>query len=136
MSIDKLVEKTTIKFLKPLNLRNAEKLLLYISEHLPGTVNYHIEQHKSLSYNKEKKKSTKDNGTLTISTNISNSEKVMAFDFPQLIPWEKDSSYVSSIQFPRLSDNLMDYRPEVQRLWDDVRKIVENYFKEREFCRI
>lgn len=138
MSIDKLLlDKTTIKFPKPLNLKGSEKLLKYISEKLPGDVNYTVNYYNHLLYDRERKKFVKSNGTLNITANIISSKEVMAFWDISMLSSDQNLSRLSSIEFAKVPGwDIGDYRPEVQRLWDDMRKIVENYFKERELLRI
>jgi len=138
MPIDNLLlEKTTIKFPKPLNLKGSEKLLEYISKKLPGDVNYTVNYYSHFLYNKERKKSLKSNGTIGITANIISSKEAMAFWDTSMLSSNENLSRLSSMEFSKVPGwDIADYRPEVQGLWDDVRKIVEDYFKEREFLRI
>lgn len=130
MLLDEMLNKAIIPFPKPLNLKGAEKLLKYVSENIPGNVNYHVEQYKSFLYDNKKKKSIKDNGTLKISGRINSLDKIMEFDTVMLEPWEKDPSYVASIKFQLIPGfESRDYE-RVFPLWEDVRKLVNKYFNE------
>jgi hypothetical protein len=130
MSIDDVLEKATIKFPRALDRNNAEKLLLYISEKLPGRINYTPKQYKSLVYDEKSNKSTLENGTLNISANLVPFKNQMEFDAFQLEPWEEDSSYVASLKFQIIPGfEFSDYQ-RVVPLWNNVRKIIDDYFKE------
>ena len=75
MELQDIVEKATINFPTPLRLRNAKRLLRYISENLPGNVISYVEQYESWLYDKENKKSTMNKGTLKIPCSINNINK-------------------------------------------------------------
>jgi len=126
MELQDIVEKATINFPTPLRLRNAKRLLRYISENLPGNVISYVEQYESWLYDKENKKSTMNKGTLKIPCSINNINKIMEFDSMVLEPWEQDTSYVGSIKFQVIDDDERMYS-RVLPLWDNVRNIVEDY---------
>jgi hypothetical protein len=131
MAIDEVIDRATINFPGHLNLRNAERLLQYISENLPGNVHYFIENHNNFLYDREKGKPVKDRGTLKISANFSDSKEALYFDTAQLEPWSKNTSYVSSMRFQMIPGwELLDYS-RVLPLWDNVRKLVGEYFDKR-----
>jgi hypothetical protein len=128
MELQDIINKATIEFPRPLNLKESNKLLKYISKNLPGNVNSNIEQHKVWLYDKEKNKSRKDNGTLKIYCNINNSNKPDEFDSMVLESWKEDSSYIGSIKFKVDDDDQRVYK-RVFPLWDNVRDIVNDYFR-------
>jgi hypothetical protein len=131
MAIDEVMNRATINFPGHLNLKNAERLLQYISENLPGNVHYFIENHNNFLYDREKRKSVKDRGTLKMSANFLDSKVALCFDTAQLEPWSKNTSYVSSMKFQVVPGwELSDYG-RVFPLWDDVRKLVGEYFDKR-----
>ncbi|GBE20134.1 MAG TPA: hypothetical protein ENG87_04845 [Candidatus Pacearchaeota archaeon] len=56
--------------------------------------------------------------------------KPIAFDSFEFTPSKKDSSKLASIQFNMVPDwELDEYRPEVRKLWRNVREVVKQYFK-------
>ena len=131
MTIDEVAKRAEIVFPGHLNLKNAEKLLLHISENLPGNVHYVVENHNNFIYDEKNRKSAKDRGTLKITANFSNSKEALSFDTALLEPWSENTSYVSSMKFQLVSDwELSDYS-RVLPLWDDIRKLVGDYFEKR-----
>ena len=130
MSIDKLIEKTTIEFPRKLSLKGAEGLIDYIAEKLPANIHYNVSYHRSVIPKEEDKGFSKQDGTVNIAATIMDTKKSMAFDTCEFNPSKEDSSNLSSIRFQLVPDwELFDYRPEVILLWDDVRRIVKDYFK-------
>lgn len=133
MSIEEIVEKTRIELPMPLSLKGAEKLLYYLAEELPANVSYQISHHKSIyrPFRESGRKILKQDGTIVISGSISNLEKPFAFDFFQFRASDKgDTSKLSVIRFNLVPDwELSDYRPEVIKLWDDVKEKVRQYFE-------
>jgi len=131
MALDEVLQKAKIEFPRAIGIENAKELLLYISEKLPGRVNFNTKQYQSAGYNEEEKKNKMENGTLEISGNIIPSKDPMEFDTFQLKPWEEDTSYVSSLEFQLVPDwEIRDYY-RVEPLWNNVRKIVDDYFIEK-----
>lgn len=131
MAIDEVLKKATIKFPRAIGIENARELILYISEKLPGRINFSAKQYYSAGDNEEEKKFKIENGTLEISGNIIPSKNPMEFDTFQLKPWEEDTSYVSSLEFQLVPDwEIRDYH-RVEPLWNNVRKIVDDYFREK-----
>ena len=135
MSIDEIVEKTTIELPMSLSLKGAEKLLYYLAKELPANVSYQILHHKSIyrPFRESGRKILKQDGTIVISGSISNLEKPLAFDFFQLQASDKgrdDTSKLSVIKFNLVPGwELSEYRPEVIKLWDNVRVKVGQYFE-------
>ena len=133
MSIDEIVEKTTIELPMPLSLKGAEKLLYYLAEELPANVSYHISHHKSIyrPFRESGRKILKQDGTVEINANINNLEKPFAFDgFQFTSSGMEDTSKLSVIRFNLVPGwELPEYRPEVRELWDQVREKVRQYFE-------
>lgn len=131
MSVDELTKKTTIEFPRPIGREHAEKMLCYISSHLPGDVNGKVEYFINYRCDSKKKDSLEEKGTLTLFVNVNNSKKIPSFDTFVSSPWKEDSSLISKIEFQKIPGfELSEYRPEVIELWDDVRKVVNKYFEE------
>ncbi len=134
MSIDEIVEKTTIELPMPLSLKGAEKLLYYLAEEMPANLIYQILHRKSIyrPFRESGRKILKQDGTIVISGSISNLEKPFAFDSFQLqaSDEDRDTSKLSVIRFNLVPGwELSEYRPEVIELWGQVRKKVRQYFE-------
>jgi hypothetical protein len=131
MSIDELAKKMTIDFPRPVSRVGAEVLLSYIAGKLPGRVNGKIDYFINYIFDPEEKDVSEDKGTLSIVATLVRDKNVMASDAFESKPWKQDTSYISGITFQRVPDwDLPDYRKEVQELWDDIRKIIGNFFSE------
>ena len=135
MIIDEVAERAEIVFPGHLNLKNAERLLEYISENLPGNVNYFVENHNNFLYDGEKGKSVKDRGTLKITASFSKSRDPISFDSAHFEPWSENTSYVSSLKFQLVPDWELSKYSRVLPLWNDVRKLVGDYFEKRKITR-
>jgi hypothetical protein len=110
-------------------------LLLKISEGIQGEVKYRVERAKSFEYNEKEKKSNID--TLkdkSLKNILIKDTKSFASEFVELIPSDKDDSKYSAMRFdPIIGYSVSEHRPEVVKLWDDVRSVVEEYFKNINF---
>ncbi len=127
MSIDEVIEKTTINFSRALTLSQAEKLMFYIAERLPGDVNYSCTYIRSVSASEPAGPTVRLNGTVNMAGTIS-SKTLTAFDSFQCNPDQKNTSKFSAIVFYQVPGwDLYEYREEVRQLWDDVRKLVKEY---------
>ena len=138
MTLDDVMEKTTIALPRLLDLKEAEKLIYHIAVQLPGNVNYHISHYRSFFHDSESRRSPEEknrrvleqDGTVSISVNINSHRNVMAFDVFQFCPSREDTSKLAEIRFQTVPDwELSEYRPEIQKLWDDTRRLVGEYFK-------
>ena len=130
MSVDELAEKTTIDFPKPIGRESAEGLLCYLSSHLPANVSGKIEYFISYRYDSKKESSFEDKGTLKLVASVNNLKGLMASNTFISERDGRDTSLISRIAFQRVPGwDLSDYRSEVRELWDDVRKVVNQYFE-------
>lgn len=126
-----MIEKTTIEFPRPIDREDAESLLHYISDNLKGHVSGKISYFINYQYDAKTSGSLEDRGTLKVSAMISNYNEPIAFDNFTSKNWEEDTSKIKGLEFQRVPDwELSDYRPEAQKLWDDTRKIVGNFFEQ------
>jgi len=130
MSIEKVIEKATINFPRPLSLQETERVLEHVAKELPATITYHISAHKSLYH--EAGSVAKNDGTIRIRGSISNLQKPMTFDSFRSEPHRRETNFIASISFNLiLGYDLEDYGPEVLKLWDDVRRVINQYFKNK-----
>lgn len=131
MSIDEVIEKSTINFPRALALKEAEELIEHLAKKLPANIHYKVSRHKSIGYQEKDERVLKQEGTVNISATVINIKEPMSFDVCEFKPSMKDTSKLSSINFQLIPDyEIHDYRPEVIKLWGDVRKVVEDYFKQ------
>ncbi len=128
MTIDEVIEETTINFKHDLNLDETESLFLFIAEKLPANISYHTGYFRDYRY--EEDGVTTSNGTVEISGMISRIREPYSFDSFTGVHSEMDTSKFSSFHFSRIPGyEISEYRPVVRQLWDDVREIVEDYFE-------
>lgn len=129
MAIDDVLEKATIEFPRKLDLRNAENLLKSIAKDLHGNVRYTISEQKNIGYHIIESQDFQEK-TINIQVNGSIDTKNFVLGPFKLRTAENNYSSFSGINFQITPGwDIEDYRPEVIKLWDDVRKVVTNYFK-------
>jgi hypothetical protein len=128
--IEDILQRTTIVFPVPIDFIKAEELLFYISEGIHGKVNYSIDCPISLVYNEKKEKSKIILRSRALGGVFIRSNKSVTSEFAKLITSDTESSKYSAIRFdPIIGYTVSEHRPEVVKLWDDVRSVVEEYFK-------
>ncbi|MFH1332434.1 MAG: hypothetical protein ABIH63_04090 [archaeon] len=129
MSIDQVIEETTIGLPKPLSLEETEKLMEYLAKQLPGDVHYKISYNKSIIHGSKDEGLLKFDGSFDIKASIK-SHSSGAYEYLNCEPNEltRDSK-ISVIKFTMVPGwKLFDYRKEVVGLWHEVRKIIAQYF--------
>lgn len=131
MSIEEIIAKTTIELPRSLTLEEAEKLINYIAKELPGNINYNASYYNSVFHGPDNGEISKQKGTANMTAIVNSLGNLAVFDSFQFKPPEEDTSKFSTIRFQIVPDwELSDYRPEVRQLWDEVREIVGQYFKQ------
>ncbi|MEK6879925.1 MAG: hypothetical protein AABY22_09975 [Nanoarchaeota archaeon] len=132
MTIEEVVKKSTIKFPKNMSLNQAESLIVYIAKKLPAIVNYTISQQITDGYYTDSKEFFRSKGTAKIRGARNQSTKPFTFDSFTFKHSVRNNSTFSLMQFELTPDwELSEYRPEVRKLWDDIRKIINEYFHSR-----
>ena len=132
MTIDELLQSATIEFREPLTLEETEELLDYIAENLPGDIHTKSDYYTQRHHYTDDKKLTRSRGTVSIGGSIKNLEK-LSFDSFSSIHDSEDTSKTCAIRFQTIpEDELEEHRPEVRKLWSDVREQVNNYFSQKE----
>jgi hypothetical protein len=127
-TLNDLIAKATIELEEPLNLKQAEALLLYIAERLPADVNYVITAHRNITANKGYV--NLEQGTLKIDGQIHHRKEPLLIDSFETEPDQEETGKIKKLRFfliPGL-DSVEEYGPEKQKLWDYVRKAVTQYF--------
>jgi hypothetical protein len=133
MGIEEIAKENTIEFPRPIGREGAENLLCYIAKELPANISSKIEYYKTFFYDQEKDGVLEDKGTLTVIANIHDLRENGGFDSFQSKSCGGDTSYISAIASQMVPDwELSDYRPEIRKLWKDVRQIVDEYFRKKE----
>ena len=128
--IEEAVKKATIEFPTDMSLRQTHRLIAYIAKILPANINYHFSQHINVGYLVGHEGFSKDLETAEITGRISRAEEPIVFDSFRFKHSEHDTSKFSLMQFLIVSNwEPEDYRPEVRKLWGDVRKLVNKYFR-------
>lgn len=128
MSFEEIRDKTTIEFKRPIDLKETEDLFKYIARNMPANVNSTIKYFKSFLYHNEKV--SEDKGTLEVVATL-HSFKTHAVDTFKSVPYDEDTSLISSVAFDTApGEELYDYKPEAQELWDQTKELVNKYFEE------
>ncbi len=129
MTIEEVLEKSKIALPKTINLREAEKLLRYIAKKLPAEIQYTLLCNKLLYRDKNKYFKSSFSFTPEINGTIKSLKDSMAFDNFQFKSLKEDGSKLEIIQFQTAPEwKLNEYRLEIKQLWDNTRKIVDEYF--------
>lgn len=128
MSLEEVIKRSTIEFLRPQELEAVKFLLSEITKNLPGRINYQITQYKTLL--PESHGFSEHEGTVILAGMIVNTKNPTAFDSFQTVHSREETSEIKAIRFNLIPgyNELSDYREEVVKLWDDTRKIVEKFY--------
>ncbi|MBU1199895.1 MAG: hypothetical protein KKF46_02960 [Nanoarchaeota archaeon] len=129
MTIEKIIEKATINFPKPLCLKATEELLKYIAESISANINYHAGYFNNL--NNKEGIVTSDMGTINITGTITRLSNPIAFDSFEIFPYRNDTTKADKMQFTMVPAwDLTDYQEQNLELWEDVRTVVDKYFSQ------
>jgi hypothetical protein len=130
MSVDELTEASTISLPRPLSLDEAETLLRYLAEKLPGRINYHISRHRSVYDSEAPGGFTVTDGTIDVSVMIAMSEKSHTSDSLQIRTGDGEIGTLSVMQFQTIPGyEFEEHRPEVRALWARTKALVAEYFR-------
>ena len=123
--LEKLTEKATIEFARPLDLKQAEEMLKKISEEMNADVRYTAKYFNAFNAGKEDRGSFEIDGTIIIlQQGRSESFSLKPEDV-------EDECKFLKMQFDLThSDHEDEYFPETFQLWDETRAAVNKYFKE------
>lgn len=127
-NLDKVLARAKIRFFYNLTLDQAQGLLEYIAIHLPVEINRKSIQFSQL-YNTDPGKYREVEVESGIMADIFHRFENKAHSSFFVEPSEGKEYLLSHIMF-KTEDNwgLEQYSPEVVQLWDDVRKVVHQYF--------
>jgi hypothetical protein len=130
MELNDVFARPTITFPEIISFAGVEGLLIYISEHLKVDVHYSLDTPKSFIYDDNDKKSKlvlKDRvmGDILIKDRKNNSLYSV-----KLGSQKENSLEFSFMRFDMENGgNISNYKKETLEFWDDIRDIVNDYFK-------
>ena len=129
MSLETLINKSTVKFPRPLSLKETEKLFSYLTKNLPARITYHADYLMNLR--NEDNRVCKDPGTASISGTIS-IDTSHAFDGFESKEYSEDATKISAIKFILTPgyDIEEEYTQDVRSLWNSVKEKVSDYFSQ------
>ena len=128
MTIDEIIEETTISFGEDIELEIMEDLLKHISDKLPANISYHAGYFRNFRY-EEIGESSIDNGTVDLVGTIVKIKEPYSFDSFTGVHSNEDTSKFSALNFARVPGwEITEYRPEIRQLWKDIREIVNDYY--------
>ncbi|KYK25413.1 hypothetical protein AYK26_06105 [Euryarchaeota archaeon SM23-78] len=130
MTLDRVMEKSSIRFPWLLNRQETEELLELIAQNLPGRVNYEISVLKEMQG--EPGEVVKEESKLSITGEIKDLRNVLAENKFEAVLDEKDSGLVKEIRFHKVPGwKFTDYNKAIRDLWNNVWQITRQYFDER-----
>jgi hypothetical protein len=127
-----LIEKATIEFRRSLDIQGVEELLLHISNQLPANIHYVSKPHVDLRHMNDKGGIVKEQGSFVVGGTITRKDSIMASDAFETVTSDEDYQKASAMRFGLVPDwEETDYRPEILKLWQDTRAVVDSYFSAR-----
>ena len=130
-----LTKRTLVEFPQALNLKETESLMRYVAKELPANISYRASYFMNFYHNPiagERQREVKleeDLGTISIVGTIRSLTNPMAFDSFEGANPNSQSEKIQALRFFMVPGwDFKDYRPEVVKLWEDVRAIIGNYF--------
>lgn len=128
-------ERASIRFPKPLTLEKTEEMLGFVSRALHGQIRYDVTYGVSVGarFSAEHPTGISDRMGVSLKGVITRREGDYSFDSFICENSERSSLLFSGVQFNVIPGySLREHRPEVIKLWDDVRQSVDGYFSWKE----
>lgn len=129
MNLDEVLRKTIIEFPKPLSFGEMKELFEFIIEALPAKIRYKGSFHNTLYLDQERGGVVEDLGTSSFTGHIQDVNKD-SFDAFETHPDQENSSKIFALRSSTVLNDGLESDPRTIELWDDVRKVVNRYFKE------
>jgi hypothetical protein len=130
MTIDEVTERAMIYFPEKIDGAEAETLLDYLTEKLPGKIEREITYFTLSYFDSKTDRVVKDRRSLQVSALIFQNTKDLTVAGEFRSRWEDNPSFISGVAFGRIpGKKLSDYKPGTLELWDKTRKIINDYFE-------
>ena len=129
MSLDQVLERTTIRFPVSIGTEEAEKLLEHVSAKLSCRIEYHLSENRRIIYDGQLKKSSRSSGSSKISGSIYNGARSASFEsfgFFASAPAHQGIRFFTPPGY-----ELGEISKEEIGLMDSVRKQMEAFFSKR-----
>ena len=134
-SVDEVCERSTVKFEPPITLEQAESLLGYVCMMLPAVIHYDPVRHFRLSPPGGDTPTQYQDRPAKIRRGVSLSGDIKheggKYEFASFVCQRDhgDHNMISSLNFTTgPGQRIGEYRPETLQLWDDVKRLVAQYF--------
>ena len=121
--LDERLEKAQIVFQERMSLKQAESLLIYIAKNLPAKIECTVSQGKRIGSGE-----SIVHYSPKISGRINHMCKYV-FDSFECLSYGINYTDFTFLKFMTIPGYYNEHRKEVRQLWDDVRKIVNQYFQ-------
>ncbi len=126
-----LIQRSVVEFPRALELKELEDLLVYVANHVPADINFRASYFGEITALNQNKKGV-DYGSSKVGGTIRSRKNLVAFDSFVTYPSHSDFQKISKIGSVREQDSEEEhYKPEVIKLWGDVRQAVQKYFEEK-----
>ncbi|MFH1310849.1 MAG: hypothetical protein ABIH65_00395 [Nanoarchaeota archaeon] len=130
MTIEEVVKRTTIEFPQKISFSQVEDLIKHIAKELPANIHYDFLSHTDVGYSFGTEELVKNTLKSPVTGRIIKVKEPLIFGSFSFINSKQDIFSSSSMQFHLGHDwELEKYSPKVRKLWDDVKKIVDEYFE-------
>lgn len=130
-TLNEVTEKSTVEFPKSISLKEAEDLLKYIAKNTKVDIHYNMSTNVQLLPAKHEDMMMQKSYCDNISGTLYSLEKLMTNEDFVMKPNSSDNYRFKDLKFFNTPGwELSDYRKEAVQLWDDVRKVSLDYFKQ------
>jgi len=129
MTIDEVLGEAKIEFPRVLSLADAENLLGYVAKNMPAEIRHNSSYNITLAL-VESEKVAKLAGSVQISGSIADVKNGRAYDGFNFNKCSgANTPGLSGMTFDMVPGwKISEYRPEVRKLWGDVRRLVRECF--------
>lgn len=125
MAEQDLIERAIVNFPRAVDFKEMKGLLKYISHRLPANIHYVTSTHTDLAPSAKA-----DNGSFKIGGTIRQADDPISADSFETVSRDRDYRKVSGIRFSVIPGyEEAEYNPEVLKLWENTRSLVDIYFK-------
>lgn len=130
-TLDEVTERSTVEFPKLINLREAEDLLKYIARNSKVDIHYNKSTNVRLLPAKHEDMMMRKAYCDNINGTIYSLERLMTNEDFVMKPNSSDDYEFKDLKFFNTPGwELSEYRKEAVQLWDDVKRVALEYFKQ------